>query len=76
MATTFPIGPSHGDDVIVAGKQYVWDNNKKRWELTTLVDTFTNKLPVKLNQNDTVGVGRTIDHSFTIKELFGYEAIT
>lgn len=75
MATTFPIGPTDGQAVLVSGKQYVWDDAMKRWELTALLDTYTNKLPVVLNQTDEQGVGRTVDHSFTIKKLDDLETI-
>ena len=76
MATTFPLGPTDGQTTLISGKQYVWDDSKKRWELTALLDTYTNELPVVIEEVDEPGVGRTVDHSFTIKELYGYETIT
>jgi len=73
MATKFPIGPSNGQAVVIEGKQYVWDG--VRWELTALHDTFTNTLPVAKQKTDVEGVGRKIEHSFTIKRLDDLETI-
>ena len=73
MATKFPTGPSNGQAVIIDGKQYVWDGI--RWELSALLDTFTNELPVVKTQSTQQGVGRSIDHSFTIERLDDLETL-
>lgn len=70
----FPKNPSLGEQNSISGKVYVFDGEK--WEQQPLVDTFTNQLPVVVDSSEVEGVGRDIDHSFTIKELNKIEKIT
>ena len=81
MAQYFPISPKNGDARVISGKRYVYDGEK--WDLQPLLDRYQaekpvvfTELPVVDNNNETIeGVGRTIDHSFTIKELDKLETI-
>ena len=63
----FPTNSSPGDTVAAVNKTWQYDGSK--WELHPLKDEFTSQLPVVVEEDSIDGVGRTFDHSFTIKDL-------
>ena len=80
MTTIFPLTADPGDPLVISGKRYVYDGEK--WELQPLLDRYTaekpevvNELPVVEGGDTIVGVGRTIEHTFTIKDLEDLETI-
>ena len=65
---------------MISGKRYVYDGVK--WELMPLLDRYTaekpeviDELPVEEGGDIIEGVGRTIKHTFTIKDLEDLETI-
>ncbi len=63
----FPTNALVDDTVSAVNKTWQFDGEK--WELHPLKDEFTAQLPVVLEEDSVDGVGRTFDHSFTIKDL-------
>ena len=85
MAKTFPENPTDGDFELLRGKRFVFREGK--WDLEPLLDRFkgddtpgpilTDELPViNPGTGDQVeGVGRVIEHTFSITSLEELETI-
>ena len=85
MAKTFPENPTDGDFKLLRGKRFVF--REGQWDLEPLLDRFkgddtpgpilTDELPV-INPDTGVqvdGVGRVIEHTFSITSLEELETI-
>ena len=68
----FPTTALENDTVLAHNKMWQFDGVNK-WELLPLKDEFDNVLPIVLEEDSVEGVGRNIEHSFTIKDLIDLE---
>ena len=64
---SFPTNALVDDTVSAVNK--IWQFDGTKWDLHPLKDEFIAQLPVVVEEDSVDGVGRTFDHSFTIKDL-------
>ena len=74
LGTKFPTPPDTLTSHLIGDKKWDWDGHK--WVLQEKVDEFTAELPVVKNDTITSGVGRDIDHSFSIWRLNDIETFS
>ena len=85
MAKTFPEFPRPGVGQLINQNRKLFIFREGKWDLVPLVDRFvgddspgpivTQELPVVVEGDTVLGVGRTIDNTFTIKDLEDLETI-
>ena len=76
LGTTFPTPPSNGDSHPLQNGEKIWIYDGNKWDLQPLVDEFTADLPVVKNDTINAGVGRDIEHSFSIWRLSDIETFS
>ena len=68
MSVQFPTDGDEGDTVVVDNKAWRF-KLPNQWELIPLVDEFAAQLPIVKEEDSVAGLGRSFEHSFTIKDL-------